>query len=290
MSILRISLALIWCITFGHTHDLYGHDFSSFSTQRSPTYHITAPSTHWYEQQRNTSLSGGFLSHCLAGAAIVLGARCASSHAKREMDHPQKPVEQPGVPLVMQPYDFPDEVLYQLFFESLERKKIRYLSAAANSRLGTSLVKRLAQEYEDASLAYFAGDKRTQKRHEAVELLGKGDCNDHCASHELSHDAQKLLQKVYVNHARYAQFHGNILQTTLYQESVAIIEGAAALTQDPDCTNIRWVSDIVATVNDAGFDFNVIGRCDRAMAVNDWCFALLETTQSACVGACEGIH
>ena len=128
---------------------------------------------------------------------------------------------------------------------------------------------------------------RIERRIQALNLINKEQIKYTEQSYKLSASATQLIQKIGTDAAVYTTHYGNQLQQVIHQECIDGIEHCATL-QQPSAAMYPYQQGI-AHCFDAAREFNEIGQTNKATAIADFCWTLLDCGLAIAEGAVDGV-
>ena len=142
---------------------------------------------------------------------------------------------------------------------------------------------KLLEIYKDEQLS---NTTRIEQRIQALNIINNDQIKYTEQSYKLSTSATKLLPQTDSDATVYTTHYGNQLQHVIHQECIDGIERCATLQLS---SMMYPYQQGIAHCFDAAREFNEIGQTNKATAIADFCWALLDCGLAIAEGAVDGV-
>lgn len=137
--------------------------------------------------------------------------------------------------------------------------------------------------YQDYDLC---DNGRYERRRQALYDVTHDECSYETKSYTVSPDAIQLIGNTGNGIEHYRTCYGNQLQQVIHQEC---IDGMERLVYLPETSVVYPYKESIAQCFDAAREYNQAGSVDKATAVTDFCWTLLDYGQAIAQGAIDGV-
>lgn len=137
--------------------------------------------------------------------------------------------------------------------------------------------------YQDYDLC---DNGRYERRKRALDAMTNGGCGYETKSYTVSPAATQLIRDMGTDITEYQTCYGNQLQQVIHQECIDGIDRLASLSE----TSVVYpYKESIANCFDAARAYNQAGAVDKATAVSDFCWTLLDYGKAIAEGAVAGV-
>lgn len=129
-------------------------------------------------------------------------------------------------------------------------------------------------------------DGRYERRRQALHSVTNDACNYETKSYTISPDVSQLIGNTGNDGELYRTCYGNQIQQVIHQEC---IDGMERLVCLPETSVVYPYRESIAQCFDAAREYNQAGSVDKATAVTDFCWTLLDCGKAIAQGAIDGV-